>query len=169
MIRVEERWPLPSWLVRSAFGAAAVSLLVVIWELWSATTAARTGLCRIANGAPLTSYAYPSQAFVLTAIGAYAAGHLTSRYLVAVSPVHGSLLGEDTFQNRGIVLVVKLIATGFLLVVTILNVYEAQAFATGVWPITWFAWCATAANPLLALIGAGTFSFLIGRWLWVTT
>ncbi|HKV88864.1 MAG TPA: hypothetical protein VJT78_12780 [Candidatus Dormibacteraeota bacterium] len=166
-MRIEERWPFPTWLVRSALGATALGLLLVLWETWSATSSARTGLCKLANGAPLTTYAYPSEAFVFTAIGAYVAGHLTSRYVVEVRPALSALLGEAAFERRGIVLAVKVTATGFLLVVTILNLYEAHAFATGVWPITYYAWCATAASPLLALAGAGAVSFLIGRWLWV--
>jgi hypothetical protein len=166
-MQIEERWPVPPWIVRIALAATAVALLVLLWEIWSATSSARAGLCRLAGDAPLTSFPYPSQVFVFTAIGAYIGGHLTSRYVVEVRPELIANLGEDRFGRPGVVLLVKLIATGFLLVVTILNLYEAYSFATGAWPITYYAWCATAASPALALVGAATVSFLIGRWLWV--
>ena len=158
---------MPVWVTRLVLAATALGLLAVLWRVWSVTTSAQGGLCRIQNDAPFTSFAYPSQVFVLTAIGAYVLGHLTSRYVVEVRPKLAAFLGQDTFGQRGLVLTVKAIATGFLLVATLLNIYEASAFASGVWPITYYVWCSTAASPALALAAAAILSFLVGRWLWV--
>jgi hypothetical protein len=167
MIRWAERWPVSAWITRLALAGCGIGIVVVLGFVWSVTRSAKEGLCPALSGYyPLTSFPYPSQTFVFTAIGAYVAGHLSSRYAVEVRPQLAGLLGADTFQRDRVVLVVKLIVTGFLLLVTILNVYEAVAFATGEWPITYYVWCASAASPPLALFGAGIVSFLVGRWLW---
>jgi len=166
-MRIEERWPIPRWIVRATLIAAGIGLMAALWQVWSATSSAREGMCKVAGGAPFTTFPYPSQVFVFAAIGAYVAGHITSRYVTSTRPELIADLGQDRFDRIGPVLVVKLIATGFLLIATILNVYEAGAFATGSWPITYYVWCATAASPLLALLGTATGSFLIGRWLWI--
>ena len=167
MIRIRDRWPIPQWVVRIGLFAAAIAILGVLWEIWSVTTSAPTGMCKVLNGSPFTTFPFPSEVFVFTAILAYVAGHLTSRYVVEVRPELVAALGEERFERIGPVLVVKLFATGFLLIATVLNVYEAQAFTVGTWPITYYVWCATAASPLLALLGTATFSFLIGRWFWI--
>ena len=167
VIRIRDRWPIPQRIVRIGLFGAAIAIVALLWKIWSVTTSTPTGLCAVLNGSPFTTFSYPSQVFVFTAILAYVAGHLTSRYVVEVRPELIALLGEERFERIGPVLVVKLFATGSLLIATILNVYEARAFTTGTWPITYFVWCATAASPLLALLGAATFSFLIGRWLWI--
>ena len=167
MIRIIDRWPIPHWLVRVTLVAATVRGLVLLWQIWSATTSAPKRLCAIANQAPFATFPYPSQAFVFVAIGAYIGGHLSSRYVVAKRSALVAELGTARFERIGVVLVVKLLATGFLLIATILNVYEARAFMTGNWPITYYVWCGVAASPVLGLLGAGILSFLIGRWLWV--
>lgn len=166
-MQTEERWPVPLWLTKSALALAGLGLLVVLWRVWALTTSAKAGLCMVMDGAPLTTFAYPSQVFVLTAIGAYLLGHVTSRYVVEVRPSLAALLGEDTFGQQGLVLTVKAFVTVFLLIATVLNLYEAAAFAQGIWPITYYVWCSTAASPTLALSGAAILSFLVGRWLWV--
>jgi len=167
MMRIDERWPVPRWVVRTGLVGAAIGLAAVIWRSWSVTSLARGGLCEVVNGAPFTTFPYPSQAFVLTAIAAYVVGHISSRYVVEVRPELVANLGEDKFDRIGPVLVAKSIATGFLLIATILNLYEARAFAIGNWPITYYVWCATAASPILALLATALVSFLIGRWLWI--
>jgi len=167
VIRIEERWPVPRWAVRTGLVATGAAMIGVLWEVWAATSSATQGLCKVANGAPFTTFPYPSQVFVLTAIGAYVAGHITSRYAVEVRPELRAGLGQEKFDRIGPVLVVKLFATGFLLIATILNLYEARAFATGNWPITYYVWCGAAASPFFALLGAAIVAFLIGRWLWI--
>ncbi len=167
-MRLQERWPLPRWALRLNLVVFAVALFIIVGLIWRSTNSAKTGLCSIANGSPLTSFSYPSEAFVFTAIGAYIAGHITSRYVAEVRPELAADLGQDRFQRNGLVLVVKLITTGFLLAMTVINIVEAVALSTeGAWPITYYVWCATAAGPALSLFGAATVSFLVGRWLWV--
>jgi hypothetical protein len=56
---------------------------------------------------------------------------------------------------------------GFLFLVTILMLIEAWTLGHGVWPITYYVRCSMDAGALISLIGVLSYSFIIGRWMWV--
>jgi hypothetical protein len=151
----------------------AVFLAAIMALIWYRTTSATSGLCHVevdpwGNIVPLKAWAYPSYVFVFTAIGAYLGGHLTNRVAVEKRPELAAGLGEGKFEDHRTVLVVKLLVAGFLLVVTVINVLEMLTLQAWVWPITYYVRCSADASPPLSLLGVAIFSFLTGRWLWVT-
>jgi hypothetical protein len=61
----------------------------------------------------------------------------------------------------------RLTFVGVFLLLTLLMILEAGALFRHVWPITFYVRCANQSNSLLSGLGAGIYSFLAGRWLWV--
>ena len=64
-------------------------------------------------------------------------------------------------------IVVKIAVTLLLALVTALMALEALMLHWGIWPITYYVRCGYEANTPIALIGAGIFIFLAGRWFWI--
>lgn len=53
------------------------------------------------------------------------------------------------------------------LLLTALMLLEVATLYLHVWPITSYVRCSNEASAPLSALGAGIYSFLAGRWLWV--
>lgn len=163
MDKTEEPLP-PSWMVW-VFVAAAIVLVVLLaiagWHL------ARSSHPVCNTNFPARRGDYPSWVFVFAAIGTFALGSLTAQVGIRRDRRSQKELGEGQWSNRSAVVAVNAGVAGFLFLTTILMLVEAWTLGHGVWPITYYVRCATDAGALISLIGVASYSFIIGRWMWV--
>jgi hypothetical protein len=154
----------PSWTVW-VLAAVAIGLVALLafagWELWMA----RTPVCN--PSFPARRGEYPSWVFVFGAIGAFVLGSLTSQIGIRRQQRTQLALGEGRWSHPSAVIAVNLAVAAFLFIVTILMGVEAWTLSHGYWPITYYARCASDAGGFGSLVGVASYSFILGRWMWV--
>ena len=161
----EENEPVPPPWMAWLLGAVALGLVVVVVIVAHALATASGAVCNTIFPARRGEYA--SWAYVLGAIGAFAAGSI-ARQLQIRRRVRSTMeLGEGPWAARGAVVAVNLGVAAGLFLITILLVIEAWTLEHGDWPITYYVRCATDAGALISLIGVMGYALVVGRWMWV--
>jgi hypothetical protein len=150
-----------TWLL----GAVAVGLLVMLVIAVHALATAGAPVCN--SDFPARRGDYPSWVYVFAAVGAFVMGSLTTTIGIRRQRRSQLELGVGRWSDQGAVVAVNAGVAGFLFLVTILMVIEAWTLAHGAWPITYYVRCAMDAGALISVIGVFSYSFIIGRWMWV--
>jgi hypothetical protein len=154
----------PPWMVW-LLGAVALGLVVVLVFAVHALATAPGPVCNAIFPARRGDYA--SWAYVLGALGAFAAGSIARQLQVRGHGRSTMELGEGPWAARGAVVAVNLGVAAGLFLITILLVVEAWTLEHGDWPITYYVRCATDAGALISLIGVVGSALVVGRWMWV--
>jgi hypothetical protein len=161
-----------TWVLLAAGAGLILALAFIAWRTWTAAAP----LCD--SSFPARSTEYPSSLFVFAVIAAFVLGHLTSQVgIVRRGRANKSLhknprkeqeeLGEGRWKDAKAVMAVNAGVATFLFLVTFLMGIEALTLGTHQWPITYYARCATYAQPPGSLGGAIIYAFVVSRWLWV--
>jgi hypothetical protein len=157
--------PLPPLWMTWLLGAVAVGLLVMLVIAVYALATAGAPVCN--SDFPARRGDYPSWVYVFAAVGAFVMGSLTTTIGIRRQRRSQLELGVGRWSDQGAVVAVNAGVAGFLFLVTILMVIEAWTLAHGAWPITYYVRCAMDAGALISVIGVFSYSFIIGRWMWV--
>jgi hypothetical protein len=157
--------PLPPMWMAWLLGAVAVGLVVLLVIAVRALATAGAPVCN--TDFPARRGDYPSWAYVFGAIGAFVVGSVTAQIGIRRQGRSRKELGEGRWANHRAVIAVNAGVAGFLFLVTVLMVIEAWTLGHGVWPITYYVRCSMDAGALISLIGVLSYSFIIGRWMWV--
>jgi hypothetical protein len=106
------------------------------------------------------------QLLILGIAGAsFVSGGLSSRWPRGFHPEHPAMTA--TLERRRVRLVMRLTFVLVFLLLTALMLIESYTLYLRVWPITYYVRCSNQASPTLSVLGAATYSFLAGRWLWI--
>jgi len=141
-----------------------IAIVALLWKIWSVTTSTPTGLCAVLNAR--RSRRFPIRASVRFHCDPCLRGRSPHEpHVVEVRPSSlrfwGGAFRTDRTGSRSQVVRDRLLLIATISMCTRLVLLRPD-LAHHVFRV-----CATAASPLLALLGAATFSFLIGRWLWI--
>jgi hypothetical protein len=158
--------PAVKYTIASVAGlvAALVVLNVVVVMALNALGTASAGVC---HNPPSRTGSINQVVVVVVCVAAFIAGHMVSWAGTRSRSELHDRLGENAWSDRRPVIVVKIAVTLLLALVTALMALEALMLHWGIWPITYYVRCGYEANTPIALIGAGIFTFLAGRWFWI--
>jgi hypothetical protein len=153
----------------------SVVLLVVLagWGLALLLTAALATLGgqtkAVCTEPPLLQGQLPQLAIFGALTVCFVAGGLTSGWCMRAvhRPAHAR--ARAVVHDRHARLVMRLTFITAFVLLTLLMILETWALSRHAWPITSYVRCANEASGPLSALGAGIYSFLAGRWLWVAS
>jgi uncharacterized membrane protein len=156
------------WLSTVFLVLAGLVLLLVFAFTWSAALSPSPAGC---HNAPLRVTRFPQWVGIAVCIAGFVLGRVTARPRIVSrrelrSPVEDGQKHTPE-QRENFALLVQGSLTAALLFIGFLIAFEAVTLGSGVWPITYFMRCASEAGSWQALLAAGAFCVLAGRWLWL--
>jgi hypothetical protein len=142
--------------------ALAVGLSAVLASLGGETKA-------VCAAPPLLEGQLPQLAIFGALTVCLLAGGLTSGWCMRAVHRPGHERARAVIEDRRARLVMRLAFITVFLLLTLLMILETWALSSHAWPITSYVRCANQASGPLSALGAGIYSFLAGRWLWVSS
>ncbi len=166
MVALIKNTPAHRYMIASVVGLVA-SLIVLAYVLVKAVYAigiANAGLC---HDPPSLTGSISQITVVAVCVACFVAGHVVSWAGTRSRSELRDKLGQTAWSARRSVIVVKTALALFLALLSALMALEALMLLVGIWPITYYVRCATEADTPIAMLGAGIFTFLAGRWFWI--
>ncbi len=148
MVALIKNTPAHRYMIASVVGllAALIVLAYVLVKAVYAIGIAHTGLC---HDPPSLTGSVSQITVVAVCVACFVAGHVVSWAGTRSRSELRDKLGQTAWSASA------------------LMALEALMLLVGIWPITYYVRCAAEANTPIAMLGAGIFTFLAGRWFWI--
>jgi len=151
-------------LVVALFALAGLAMVLVLAAALGVLGGQAKAVCA---DPPRLHSELPQPAILGILVACFLAGGLTASWSMRAVHHVGHSRARSILEDRRNRLVMRLTFIAVFLLLTLLMALEAGALYFHVWPITYYVRCANQGGTLLTVLGAGLYSFLAGRWLWV--
>lgn len=143
-----------------------LGLVLTAW-LWLALAVLGGQPAALCHDPPILEGQLPQLVILGASAASFLLGGLTSGWPVPPTHTPDHQHVQAALQQRRVRMAMRVTFIFVFLLLTALMLLEVATLYLHVWPITSYVRCSNEASAPLSALGAGIYSFLAGRWLWV--